>query len=76
MSDACIFEHATTNVSADFCYEPSIAAAQEDATYLYSLWMKAVWTTLGCWADVAAAALSEVPFDPFVDDGCSFEPPP
>jgi hypothetical protein len=35
-----------------------------DTTYLYSLWMKAVWTTLGCWA--AAAAPTAGALLPFV----------
>ena len=33
--------------------------------YLYNLCMKAVWTTFGCWEDVAAAALIPLPVVPF-----------
>ena len=41
------------------------------ASYLYNLWMKAVWTTFGCCDEVAAAALRPFVIPPF---GCVASP--
>jgi hypothetical protein len=67
MLDTLVFEHAVVALAEA---SNRYIAAQ---THLYSLCMKAVWTTLGCWAAAAAPtagagaplgalALSESPF--------------